>query len=377
MKPKVAHLIATNFFGGPEKQITEHLKILNKGGRYQGVLISYIEKNQKNEILEQAKQLGIENYCIPMSNPVDILALLKLMKILRESDIQLICAHHYKAVVMGWIAGRLLGLPVLDYSRGFTGESLKIKFYEFLERKIVKRMDGIIAVSHGQKLKLQSYGIKKRPFWVVHNGVEVKAFDKKKSADFKKKLLKDLKIAENALLVLAVGRLSQEKGHRTLFEVISRLSPEFSHLYFLICGDGILKEKLIALAEELTISDRIRFLGFRRDMDLIYQIADFLVLPSLTEGLPNVVLEAFAYAKPVIASNVGGIPEIVEDKINGLLVRPEDHSELLTALEYLAYDRRLRVKFGQRGFQKVKEQFTFEAQTKNLISIYNHFINLQ
>ncbi len=370
----IVHIIATNFYGGPEKQIIEHLKRLNRNKKYRGVLISYLESDQKNEILEIAEKEGIPNYGIPMSGPFDFRALKNLTKITQDIDANLICAHHYKAVVMGWLVARRLGIPILNYSRGYTEESLKIKFYEWLERRVVDKMAGVISVSFGQKLKLQKLGIKKIPFWVVHNGVEVKAFKRSQSKVFKNQLTKELKIEGDYLLAASVGRLSPEKGHRFLLEAIQNLDPKYSNIYFLICGDGVLKEALISMADKSGIMDKLRFIGFRSDMDKIYQIIDFLVLPSLTEGLPNVVLEAFSYSKPVVATNVGGVPEIVEDRINGIIVKPASPDEIKTAIEFISEDASRRETFGNAGLEKVKNKFTFDAQTNELVTIYDHFL---
>jgi glycosyltransferase involved in cell wall biosynthesis len=332
------------------------------------MLGSFLENNRPNEILQQAAEKQIKTFAIPMANAVDLRALFHLIRLLRREKIDLLCVHHYKAVVLGILAGTWLKIPVLDYSRGFTAENKKIAFYESLERYFLRWIDGIITVSAGQLNLLHSYGIKPANMWVVHNGVQV---------DIRQisgpNIKKELNLPGNTLLAAAVGRLSPEKGHTYLIEALSCLASDI-RIVILFCGDGVESVKLQAQARELGLSEKCRFLGFVKNINEIYQGIDFLVLPSLTEGMPNVVLEAFAFSKPVVATAVGGVPEVVSDGINGFLVPKENSAQLAAAIEKLSRDAQLRLKMGEAGQRAVQEQFSFENQTGKLIKIYNLFL---
>jgi glycosyltransferase involved in cell wall biosynthesis len=366
---KVMHLIATNFYGGPEKQIVEHLKRLNSGC-YQGTLSSFLEGGTPNETLEQAEIAGLRNFGIPMSSRFDIRALWKLIQLLRHEKIDLLCTHGYKSTVMGWWAGRRVGIPVVAFSRGYTVENPKVAFYEWLDRRFLKRVSGIIFVSEGQRKRLESLGIRGRRNWVVRNAVAADSSKDSLSKDLRKQVLERLRIPGAVEMVVSAGRLSPEKGHRFLVEAIGMLRGSGNNAHFVFCGEGPCQKELETRSKELGISEKCHFVGFRRDLKEIFQAMDLLVLPSLTEGLPNVVLEAFACAKPVIATNVGGVPEIVEDGINGILVPPERSDLLAEALKnFLAAPEKRRM-MGEAGYRKVKSEFTFESQTKKLESIY-------
>jgi len=128
-------------------------------------------------------------------------------------------------------------------------------------------------------------------------------------------------------------------------------------------------------AHELKVSGKCRFVGFRHDLNEIFESMDLLVLPSLTEGFPNVILEAFACAKPVVATAVGGIPEIIEEGANGYLVPKERPDLLAEAIKKCLSDPEKKRSMGEAGYQKVKSEFTFESQTKKLESIYNEVLN--
>jgi glycosyltransferase involved in cell wall biosynthesis len=134
-------------------------------------------------------------------------------------------------------------------------------------------------------------------------------------------------------------------------------------------------EKIIEQAKSLGVLDRCRFVGFRRDLAEVFSIMDFMVLPSLSEGLPNVVLEAFAACKPVVASNIGGVPEVVEEGISGYLVPPGRPQPLAEAILKMLGDPAKMQSMGSAGYERVRREFTFEAQTEKLEAIYYQMIN--
>lgn len=370
----VLHLIATNFYGGPEKQIVEHLKRLDPT-RYHGVLASFLEDNRPNEILEKALTLDLEHYGIPMRHPLDFGALRQLLSLLRNQKTDLLCTHGYKATVMGWLAGMAVRVPVVAFSRGYTGEDLKVSFYEWLERLVIGKSAGIVCVSEGQRRKLKGLGVRYRRAWVVHNAVLTATLSRHPGGESRRKVLASLDLPEDAKLVVSAGRLSPEKGHRFLVEAIAKLNSPSKGVYFAFCGDGACRRDLAQQAKALEVAEKCRFPGFRRDLDDIFEAMDFSVLPSLTEGLPNVVLESFAHAKPVVASAVGGVPEVVEHGVTGLLVAPADPEQLAEALaRYLERPETAR-SMGLAGYRTVQDRFTFAAQNHKLEEIYQTVLN--
>jgi len=370
----IMHLISTNFYGGPEKQIIEHLKRLNHV-HYQGILASFIEKDNPNKTLEQANAIGLRNHGIPMSGPIDITALFNLIGLLDQEKADLLCTHGYKATIMGWWAGKRIGVPVVAFSRGYTAENLKVAFYEWFERRVLGRVNGIIFVSEGQRKRLEHLGISGQRSWVVHNAISVDWFRISENETVRKEIFRRLHIPEGTAMIVSAGRLSPEKGHRFLVEAVGMLWGIINNTHFVFCGDGPCQKELERQSKELGISKICHFVGFRHDLKEIFQAMDLFVLPSLTEGLPNVVLEAFACAKPVVATNVGGVPEIVEDGINGILVQKESPDLLAEAIKQCLIDPGKRRSMGEAGYQKVRKEFTFESQTQKLEAIYNEVLN--
>lgn len=371
---KVMHLIATNFYGGPEKQIIEHLKCLNPA-KYLSVVGSFIENGTNNEILSVASENKIPYIEIPMAGPLDFTAQKRLIHKIKEMKVDLLCSHGYKSCVMGWWAGKKCKIPVIAFSRGYTAENYKVAFYEWLDRKAINKVAGIVAVSEGQKKKLECLGVKNRK-WVVHNSVNINKLDKERRDLIKKAVYSRLGIKDmSRRLIVTAGRLSPEKGHRYLIEAIAKINHETINATYVFCGEGICQKELINRAKQLKIDHRCVFPGFRKDLQDIFQAMDLLVLPSLTEGLPNVVLEAFACAKPVVATSVGGVPELVENNVNGVLVTPERPDQLANGIAMCLTSDQYLQDFGEAGYQKVKNEFNFEFQTKKLEAIYSEILD--
>ncbi len=366
---RVAHLIATGFYGGPEKQIVEHLKLINSD-IYKGYVLSFIESGESNEIIEKAVENNIEAIGIPMSGPIDIRALIQLIRVIRENRIDLLCVHGYKACVLGWIAAKRTSIRIIAFSRGYTSENTKVRFYEWLERMFLSWMDGVICVSGGQSKKIKALNVFPKRQWVVHNAVRADEKSLTLSPEYRERIFNELNIPQGAGIVVSAGRLSPEKGHRFMIDAISLIRKEIENTYFILCGDGMCMDELKNRATEKGVDDICRFPGFRRDVQMLFKLMDFMVLPSLTEGLPNVVLESFACSRTVAATAVGGVPELVNNGVNGILVEPSNPEMLANAILDLTNAETANT-YGAAGLNTVMADFSFERQAAALMSIYS------
>jgi glycosyltransferase involved in cell wall biosynthesis len=174
---------------------------------------------------------------------------------------------------------------------------------------------------------------------------------------------------EDGLRLLFVGRLAPVKGLRLFMEAMSNLLPRLPHLRLTIVGDGPDRKELEALA--LPLGDSVQFLGYRSQSDVaaLMKASDIIVLPSLAEGVPVVLMEAMASAKPVIATQVAGVSELVEDGVNGCLVPPGSVEALVDAVLRLAPDKEARRKMGENGRRKVIRDFDIEIEASRLMSL--------
>ncbi|PLX44071.1 MAG: hypothetical protein C0609_06405, partial [Deltaproteobacteria bacterium] len=202
-----------------------------------------------------------------------------------------------------------------------------------------------------------------------HNCVSVEQAKAVELHTDKTSVRNELGIAEDSIMALSAGRLSVEKGFSHLLDAISLIAADLP-IKFVICGDGAMEMELRDRARSLGIENRCLFAGFRRDIQEVMAASDLYVLPSLTEGLPNVVLEAFSYGKPVVATAVGGVPELVEDGVNGILVPPGEPRALAEAVQALVVSPDLMEEYGKAGRTRVSEEFSFKEQTVKLERIY-------
>ena len=201
---------------------------------------------------------------------------------------------------------------------------------------------------------------------VVHNGIAPVAYSRTK----REAARGDLAVSGRFVGVI-VARLSGLKGHATLLRSLNRLRAEGIDLTLLIAGDGAQRSELEREARDLSLDDRIvRFLGARSDVEHLLRAADFFVLPSDTEGLPLSVLEAMAHGLPIVASNVGGIPELIDDGKEGLLIPPADPVALAAAIRRLSDDPELGRKLGDAARARASGEFSLATTIRNYDQLY-------
>jgi len=175
--------------------------------------------------------------------------------------------------------------------------------------------------------------------------------------------------------ILFVGRLTKAKGVDILFKAIKILKEKYQHeIKAAIAGEGCLEKKLKGLVIELGIEKEVKFLGVRRDIEKLMKSTTLFVLPSRWEGLPLTVLEAMSSGASIIATKVGGIPEVIQSGKEGFLISPDDPEALAGAIAELLKDKELRVKLGINAYKKVKEKYSIEIYTKNMLEFYKSLI---
>lgn len=371
-KPSVIHLIASNFFGGPEKQVYNHA-LLQREGKYEIIIASFADTDN-NEIVERANAAGIRSYLIPSSHPFDPRQIKSIVRIIKETEASIICTHNYKPRTIGGIAAKLCGIPHVAVCRGRTWENRKVAFYNWLDWKIMRYVNRVVAVSDGMREQLCQSGIKGRLIVTIHNAINAEKFRAEKESG-NADLRTELGIDKSICIYATIGRLSPEKGHIYLIDAFKEVYTQHPKSCLVICGDGVEEEKLRSRARELGIESVVHFIGFRRDISNILSSSDVMVLPSLSEGLPNVVLEAFSIGIPVVATRVGGVPELVIHDDTGLLCESADPQGLAEQMSRLADNANLRASLSESAYRYVLDEFTFDKQTKKLEALYNEILS--
>jgi glycosyltransferase involved in cell wall biosynthesis len=368
---KVVHLTASTFHGGPERQIVGLARAL--APRVRTVVLSFAEGGRATALVEAARSGGIEADALAHNTPYLRAATRELTERLVAARAQVLCVHGYKAGLLGRIAARRAGIPVVAVSRGWTHENPKVQLYEVLDRINLRGMDRVVCVSHGQAAKVRSARVPGGKIIVIPNAIRPERFDSPDPAA--RSELERLFPRRVTHIVGAAGRLSPEKGFDVLIdaaEVVIRSHPSAG---FVLFGEGGLRETLERRIAKCGLIGRFTVAGFRPDLDRFIPHFDLLAQSSHTEGMPNVVLEACAAGVAVVATAVGGTPEILVDGTTGLLVPPGDPSALARSILELLGDHRRRRDIAAAGRQRVRRSFTFEEQASRYSSLLSELVS--
>jgi glycosyltransferase involved in cell wall biosynthesis len=356
----IAHLLASRFFGGPERQVLG-LGCALRVSDFQSHFLLFPEGGACHAFAQRLLEQGLETTVLDKDTPRLYAAFRELVNHLRSLSADLLCCHGYKANLLGRFAARRLGIPVVAVSRGWTGENLRIRLYDALDRRNLRYMDRIVCVSEAQAARVRATGAPADRVHVIHNAVEAGRFQKPDREGHER--LRSLFQVPVERIVAAAGRLSPEKGFDVLIDCAVQVLRDEPSAGFVLFGEGPLRGALERQIAEHGLRERVVLAGFRADLDRFLPFADLLVLPSYSEGLPNVVLEAFGAGVPVVATAVGGTPEVVEDGVNGYLVPAGNAQALGRRVLDVLRDPDARSRMGQHGRCRVLEEFTFESQS--------------
>jgi glycosyltransferase involved in cell wall biosynthesis len=361
----LVHLTASTFYGGPERQMLGLARQL--AAQHRSAFLSFAEGGRCRSFLSAARHQGFEAVGLENDTPRLFAAVRELTAHLARLGADALFCHGYKANLLGRRAARRAGIPAVSVSRGWTGENFRVRLYERLDRLHLRWMDRVVSVSHAQAAKVRRAGVPESRLSVIHNAVDPDRFGDPDPRHQER--LRRLFRTPRSRIVGAAGRLSPEKGFHVLIAAAERLLKQDPTLGFVVFGEGACRGALLRQINEAGLGGAFVLGGFRADLDRFIPHVDLMVLPSFTEGLPNVVLEAFAAGVPVVASAVGGTPEVVEDRVSGYLVPPGDVEVLATAIgSALASDERLR-DMGFQGRQRVLEHFSFRAQAQRYLAL--------
>lgn len=359
----VVHLTASTFFGGPERQMLGLADALPPEVRSSFLLFG--EGGQANDFLGHIHRRGFAGRVLQHDWPRLRATVAELAGRLREDGASVLLCHGYKANLLGRLAARRVGIPAVAVSRGWTWATWKVRVYEWLDRIHLRWMDHVVAVSEGQAARVRRAGVPPQRLTVIRNSARQPAEPSTPEAVARARTELDSVFGRSdGPLVLAAGRLSPEKGFGVLVEAASRLHARHPRARFLHFGDGPLLEEIRQQITTAGLADVFGLGGFRTDLDRLLPAADLVVLPSFTEGLPNVALEASAAGVAVVATAVGGTPEVVADGETGLLVPPGQPDLLADAIGSLLDDPERRARLGVAGRQRMRQQFTFAAQAE-------------
>lgn len=299
----------------------------------------------------------------------------QLTALIGEIQPQIVQTHNVKSHFLLKLAGLRKKVAWLAFQHGYTAKDLKDRLYNQLDRWSLRSADRVISVCGAFVPRLVQYGVHAGQVRILHNSVQPARLIPDSD---KTQLRSKLGVTEREKIILAIGRLSEEKGHADLIEALGYLNHSAPDAAWkaVIVGNGPELKNLERLVTKLALERRVIFAGFMESVASFYSIADILALPSHTEGSPNVLLEAMAAQVPVAATLAGGIPEIVDHEKTALLVPTRQPEALSEALRRLLENENLRKRLAMAAYERACTDFSPARYMHRLAGIYRDALDI-
>lgn len=357
-------------------QASSNLMVANlcQGLRERGYTVSLASLGPADEGMSaRLGELGIEPAFVGRGGPLG--AVRQLARLVRDRGVGLVHTHVLRADLLGALGARLGGeCPVVStkHNTGYVPGQRGWRVRNALYGPSARLADHLVTVSHAQRHELaQRFRLDPARVTTIYAGLDTERFWRPDARD---RIRRSLGIAEGEVVIMYAGRLVGGKGLETLLDSAPVVLAECPEAHFVIVGDGYLAPKLRAAAESRGLSDRVTFTGFRRDIPELLAGADVFTLPSRSEGLPLGAVEAMAAGKPLVATAVGGLAELVQDGVTGLEVPVDDAAGLAEALVRLARNPALRERMGEAGRRFVQGQFSVETMVAAHDALYRQLL---
>lgn len=376
MSPKrIVQIVTRLDIGG----VPEHLLTLTEGLVQHGYDVAIVCNHISDPIKLRLQELGIHNIKLiklhRLPHPGDLISIWHLYNYLRESKFDIVHTHMSKAALLGCLTAQAAKVPVIVNTAhnlgclAFKNPLVKALFWMYDKALFAVATDAVILVSDSiRKQVIANRLLPEHKAIYVPNGIKVN--DSTAGLGEVLVLKNQLKIAPDNFVIGTVARLVWFKGLHTLIAAMPDILKEHPNTTLIIIGDGPLKQELEQQARVLKVAQSVMFLGERSDAVELLPVLDIFVLPSVSEGMPITILEAMAAAKPVVATKVGGIPELVSDGQTGILVPSEEPKSMALAISKLLSDPYLCKIMGLSGKKRVINEFSVSNMVENTISAY-------
>jgi glycosyltransferase involved in cell wall biosynthesis len=291
-------------------------------------------------------------------------AVLAIRTLLVSHRIDVIHSHGPKANLYAYWAGRKSGAVLVSTCHTWYVDSAIDRLISLADRTVLCGFDRVVVVSDTIRPQLRRFPVPNGRIVTIHNGIDCRPYAPSGGTIPKERQWGD------GIVVGTAARLSSQKGLRYLLKAAASVLREFPDATLVMAGDGPERDALLRLAAQLGILPNVKLLGSVLDMPQFYASIDVFVLPSLAEGMPMALIEAMAGGKAVVATSVGSVPMVVQDRKNGLLVRPREVASLAGALQEVCRDRELRVRLGNNARLTAESRFPAAVMTKHYWDLY-------
>ena len=343
---KILHIDPEKGWGGGESQVLGLLGYLSRRGHRNHLL-----GHPEGPLFREARGSGVEAFPLTVRNDIDFRPVFSLKRLIRKERYDIVHFHTKRAHALSLWLGRIG--PGIRYvvTRRMDYPVKRNWYNDYLYNR---QVDGVVAISRKIVDLLVEGGVRSERIRLIHSGIDPAPFGKG-----------DASTADAAPTVIGtVAVLEERKGHRFLLEAAALLKQQGHRLKYRLAGEGSERRRLRQLVLEKGLQEEVEFAGFVSDIPAFLSAIDIFALPSLYEGLGVAVLEAMAAGKAVVATRAGGLPELVDDTITGVLVPQQDSRALARAIETLIRQKALVRQMGARGRERVLRHFTMEQMAK-------------
>jgi len=358
--------------GGGEK----HILTLLEGFKDRAVKMS-LAVFSEGPLSVAARKMGVDVYVIPKRYRGDVFPLLGLIQLIKTKQIDIVHTHLVSGNLYGRLAGKVTKVKgvvtTLHHSDkealGQSSQRVMKELFFKLDMMMTVFSDRIVTPSIDLKHQLIQHGVKEDKIVHIPNAINLYPLH-----FLNEEILacrQELGLPQDVKLIAMVGRLVPVKNFVLFLKAAKQVIESGFKARFIIVGDGPLRSELQEMATHLGLRDQVIFTGFREDVYRVVSMVDLFVLCSNSETFPLALIEAMALKKPVIATRVGGVPEIIDDRINGWLCPSGDDVSLANAITHLLTDEEKARELGERAYQKVVTTFSLRGMTDRLLDVYH------
>ncbi len=377
---KILHIIDSGGLYGAEVMLLNLVAEQIKQG-IEPVIASIGEKNITEKPLEsEAIRRGFKIKKIRMTPGPNIFGALNILKFARKNNFNLLHSHGYKGnILFGFIPKIFRKLPLITTLHGYTStiKFTKMKIYEWLDQKSLNLLDAVVLVSNAMKTHPGLKNLNNKNIHVIPNGIPMSDNSVKQLNNIPNQQ-SDKRIEEfcsRGFIIGSIGRLSTEKGYQYLIKAISLLEKTDINVHLVIIGEGYEREFLEKLIIQHKLEDKILFTGYKDDAKSYIPFFDIYIISSLTEGLPITLLEAMQAKTPVIATKVGGIPEVLSNGQAGILINPCNPNAIAQAVIKLHNDKELSKQLINTAYRRAEEDFSSKKMAAGYLNVYKNLLN--
>lgn len=366
---RVLHLRDSPWVDGPGRTILETASRIDRSRVEYHVAAFSADQRNAHPLVEALRQRDCPVEVIADRRGIDRHLIGSICDLMERLQIDVLHTSEFRSNMLGILCRRQRPVRLVATAHGWIANDLRGRCYRIADKTALRAFDAVVLVSHAMRGLVPRWWLPDKRVHVLHNALVLDSYGRDVV-----EMPRPVRDLSRGATILNVGRLSQEKAQALLLRAVAALAGEYPELRLKFAGTGPLKASLQQLAAELGIAERVEFLDYVSDMPRLYLDTDLVVQSSLTEGLPNVILEAAYLRVPILATTVGGTAEVVQHQRSAWLIEPGSVSALTQGLRQFLRDPVQFARMAQTGHDYVRTHFSFDARTERLMAFYESLL---